>query len=394
MTGATDRPGLLLYCQHSVGLGHLVRSAALAGALAATFDVVLATGGTVPDGFVPPAGVELLRLAPVGSVDERGAVLDSLDPGRTLEEAFAARRAALLGLLERRAPAAVVVEQFPFGRRKFAGELGVLLEAARRRRPAPVVVCSVRDLLVRRPHGQAARDGRTAEVLRASFDAVVVHADPRVARLADTFPGADALPVPVHHLGYVVPGGPCPPRRRPSEPVVVVSAGGGRTGGPLLRCAAAAHLRHLGRLGVTTRLVTGPFLPGEVTGALAAAAAGSPSLHVERFVPDLCALLAGASVSVSQCGYNSALDVLRSRVPAVVVPFAGDDEQPERARRLARLGAVHPLSQDDLRPSSLADAVLRLLESTPSPPEIDLDGAAATARLVGELVAGRSAPVG
>ncbi|MDA8034654.1 MAG: glycosyltransferase [Actinomycetota bacterium] len=394
MTAAAARPGVLLYCQHSVGLGHLVRSAALAGALAGSFDVVLATGGALPGGFVPPAGVELLPLAPIGSADERGSVLESLDPGRTLEEALDARRAALLGVLERRSPAAVVVEQFPFGRRKFAGELLPLLEAARRRRPAPAVVCSVRDLLVRRAHGQAARDERTTQVLEAYFDAVVVHADPRVARLADTFPGAGALSIPVHHLGYVVPGGPCPRWRRPSEPVVVVSAGGGRSGGPLLRCAAAAHLDHLDRLGVTTRLVTGPFLPEAAGAALRAAAGRSPSLQVERFVPDLCTVLAGASVSVGQCGYNSALDVLRCGVPAVVVPFSGDDEQPERARRLARLGVVQVLSPDELAPEPLAGAVLRLLEATPSPAAIDLDGAAATARLVGQLVAGRRAPVG
>ena len=34
-----SRPGLLLYCQHSVGLGHLARSLALAESLAGSFAV-------------------------------------------------------------------------------------------------------------------------------------------------------------------------------------------------------------------------------------------------------------------------------------------------------------------------------------------------------------------
>ncbi len=33
------RPTLLMWCQHSVGIGHLVRSLTLAGALATRYDV-------------------------------------------------------------------------------------------------------------------------------------------------------------------------------------------------------------------------------------------------------------------------------------------------------------------------------------------------------------------
>lgn len=392
MSDARGRPGLLLYCQHSVGLGHLVRSAALAAALAETFEVVLAAGGPVPEGFAAPAGVELVRLPPVGSSDERASVLESLAPGLDLEEAFAARRSILLGLLERLQPAVVVVEQFPFGRAKFATELVPLLAAARQRRPRPAVLCSVRDLLMRRDRGQERRDERTTEVLATYFDAVVVHADPRVARLEHTFPPATRLPIAVYHLGYVVPGGSPPSWRRPARPVVVVSAGGGRSGGPLLTAAAEAHRRHLAPLGVTTRLVTGPFLPEATAGSLRVQAERCPSLHVERFVPDLCAVMASASASVSQCGYNSALDVLRSGVPALVVPFGGDDEQPERARRLARLGAVRVLPEDGLDPDVLAREIRLLLESEPAAPVVDLDGARAAARLAAAL-AGRSPAV-
>ena len=50
-----------------------------------------------------------------------------------------------------------------------------------------------------------------------------------------------------------------------------------------------------------------------------------------------------ASVSVSQCGYNTALDVLVAQVPAIMVPYAppGENEQRRRADTLLRLGAIH-----------------------------------------------------
>ena len=45
------RPALLIYCQHSMGLGHLVRSWAIADALSATFRVVFVSGGEPPAGM-------------------------------------------------------------------------------------------------------------------------------------------------------------------------------------------------------------------------------------------------------------------------------------------------------------------------------------------------------
>jgi predicted glycosyltransferase len=45
------RPPLLFYCQHSVGLGHLIRSLAVARGLAERLEVVFASGGPLPPGL-------------------------------------------------------------------------------------------------------------------------------------------------------------------------------------------------------------------------------------------------------------------------------------------------------------------------------------------------------
>jgi predicted glycosyltransferase len=97
---------------------------------------------------------------------------------------------------------------------------------------------------------------------------------------------------------------------------------------------------------------------------------------------------------VSQCGYNTALDVLRAGVPALVVPFAdgGEDEQTRRAARLARLGAVRVLHPDRLDARTLAAAVVELRRFRPAPVGLDLDGARRSAALLAELVAHRSSP--
>jgi predicted glycosyltransferase len=175
---------------------------------------------------------------------------------------------------------------------------------------------------------------------------------------------------------------------------VLVSTGGGAYGGALVRAAIAAHDAALAEAGVDVRIVAGPFLPDDEWRALRAAARARPGLDAVRSVPDLRAELRTASASVSQCGYNTALDVLSTGIPALVVPFAegGEDEQTRRAERLERLGAVRVLEAARADGPALGAAVLDLLRFRPAPLALDLDGARASALTIANLLTRRSAP--
>jgi predicted glycosyltransferase len=113
----------------------------------------------------------------------------------------------------------------------------------------------------------------------------------------------------------------------------------------------------------------------------------SSSLDVVRHVDDLCAEMRRSAVSVSQCGYNTAMDILRSGTPAIVVPFseAQEDEQERRARRLAELGALRVVAPEELDGTRLARELAQLADFRPPPVELDLTGEQTTARLVAEL---------
>jgi predicted glycosyltransferase len=108
-------------------------------------------------------------------------------------------------------------------------------------------------------------------------------------------------------------------------------------------------------------------------------------------VPDLGVELRSARASISQCGYNTAIEILSARVPALVVPFATpeEDEQTVRARRLAALGAVRMLDPDRLDAHDLVAEVRRLLDFRPRWPRLDLDGTRGTTRILGRLLAER-----
>jgi predicted glycosyltransferase len=383
------RPPLLFWCQHSVGLGHLVRSFSLAAALAERFRVVLLCGGRVPSSLRPPPEIELVALPPLG-VGAEGAFM-SHDARLTVEDARPVRRRVMLRTLRSLRPEAVVIELFPFGRAKFARGLLPLLEEARARAPRPpFVVCSLRDILVGRRDDQTAHDDRACQIANSYLDAVFVHSDPRFARLEDSFAPRSRLRVPVHYTGFVQPGsGPRPLRR---EPRVVVSAGGGRVGEALLTAAARAYGSLASQTGLRMTMVAGPFLGESAWGRVRTAARGGPRIDLLRTVPDLGTELRSARASISQCGYNTAIEILAARVPALVVPFATpeEDEQTVRARRLAELGAVRMLDPALLDPHVLAAEVRRLLDFRPRSLGLDLDGAGGTTRILSELVAERA----
>ena len=233
------RPRLLFYC-HSVGLGHLVRSVHLAEGLARDFDVTLLNGGPWPVDLPEPSAIDIVHLPALG-LDEDYTLI-SRDERFTVDEAVGLRRSMIQRCFRDTAPDVVLIELFPFGRKKFRGADAAPRGRARRR-PAPFVACSLRDILVgsRRDQGH---DDRASRVANEYFDAVLVHADARFATLEETFHPNVPLRVPVHYTGFVR----APVRRdgeRPRERRVLVSAGGGLVGAPLFRAAVDAHPRLL-----------------------------------------------------------------------------------------------------------------------------------------------------
>jgi hypothetical protein len=138
----TPRPTLLFYCQHSLGIGHLTRSFALATALKAYFHVVFLNGGRLPPGLPVPGGIEIIDLPALGMDD--GHTVVSRDAKHDVAQAQVARRAMIEAAVRVHQPAVVLVELFPFGRKKFAAEILAMIRAARRQ-PVPArVACSLR----------------------------------------------------------------------------------------------------------------------------------------------------------------------------------------------------------------------------------------------------------
>lgn len=374
---------VFFYVQHLLGIGHLARASRLAEAMAdAGFAVTLVTGGAPVAGF-PAPGIDHVQLPAVLAGTGGFSALDDLD-GRPVDADFEARRRALLLAAYHAArPDIVVIEAFPFGRRQMRFELLPLIDAIEATAPRPLLFSSVRDIL--QENRKPGRDRETADLVMAHFDGILVHGDPLFVRLEETFPFATELEDRLCYTGLVAPPMPKPATDRYE---LVISAGGGAVGAALIGAALDARML-MGDQGRWC-VITGPNLPEADFRRFAARAGGSVSLF--RFRPDFPSLLLDAQLSISQAGYNTVCDLLRARCPALLVPFAagGETEQSLRAEKLAALGLAKLLREDALNGAAMAEAILaaralRLPETLP----FSLDGAAATAKLLAQRLAGR-----
>ncbi|MFO0989149.1 MAG: glycosyltransferase [Alphaproteobacteria bacterium] len=375
---------VFIWVQHLLGIGHLMRMAHIARHLAAKgWQVDLASGGLPVEGLDVGAA-RFHQLAPLKAADAAFSGLVDAE-GNPPDEAFlTARREQLLRHFVLADPEVLVVEHYPFGRRQLRFELDYLLGAAQHISSRPMIVGSVRDILVeRKPERE-----EEAVAAVARFDAVLVHGDPALVPLEASFGAAGRIRAKLVYTGYV--GGTAPLKTPPpgeGDNEIVVSAGGGAVGGKIGDAAidAAASVPHVRRWRILVGANAGPRLLRKLR-------ARAPSwVVVEPARPDFRGLLARCAVSVSQAGYNTVVDVLAAGARAVLVPFAAgrETEQTQRADCLARKGLARMLPESALTPDRLAAFVAEAM-ALPRPwGKVKINGETETERFLAAALARR-----
>ncbi|MDA0368802.1 MAG: glycosyltransferase [Proteobacteria bacterium] len=380
---------VLFYVQHLLGIGHLKRAATIARALAAQdLGVTIVSGGHDIPGL-NLGDAHLVQLPSTRATDLYFKELVDADD-RPIDVDWKQRRADALFDAYRAADAHVLMfELFPFGRRQMRFEIEPVLQDAITSSRRPVIVSSVRDILVAqaKPERNDEMLGRVARY----FDHVLIHGDQRLIPFDRTFPLADRIQDKLHYTGYVVDRtGRGAINTGQGRDEVIVSAGGGAVGADLLKVAIAA--RPLTALAAHTwRILVGVTVDQPTFDGIAALA--GPGIIVERARADFTALVTNSALSISQGGYNTVMEVLEAGTRAVIVPYAGgaETEQTLRAHELARRTPIQVVAENALAAQTLAHAVdAAWRREPPANAMIDTNGAEVSAALIAGWA--RSAP--
>ena len=374
---------ILIYCQHVLGVGHFFRTLEIARAMK-DFDVILVTGG---DEVSAPLPNHVRKVALPGlMMDPAFSTLHCVDPLQDLEEVKLERKNMLLDLVKTEKPDIFLVELYPFGRRAFEFELIPVLSLIRARQGINCkVVCSLRDILVEKKN-PVKYATRVIEALHAWFDAVLVHSDPRLIKLDATFPAISKIKIPLVYTGFVTPV-PNPEKviqikqdygLNPGRRLITASVGGGNVGAPLLKAVVHACREVLSGKNLLLKAYTGPYMDQKDMDHLKSFE--NDRIMIEAFTPDFISLLGASDLSVSMAGYNTCMNIVAAKVPALVWPFDQNREQWERAVKLAEFAPITLLRDQDLEPLTLAQKMEAALDRpTGRPaPKLNMDGAVNT----------------
>jgi len=343
---------VLIVVTHLLGSGHLRRAINLSHEFVASGHSVTLVSGGVPVKTFDTQGLSFVQLSPLCSDGTNFTRLLNADGSVADESTIQARENKLIELIQNLQPDILITELFPFGRRVLQREFLGLLEAAQTLPTVPVILSSVRDILASPSSEKKAR--KTEELIANYYDGVVVHSNSATTPLNASWPVTDLIQKKLFYTGYVAQSVSDYKAEQNTEEVIV-SAGGGSVGRHIYETAIEAS-----RLLPDRRwrlLIGGSDSQIEVT-RLKTLATGSATV-IEPNRPDFRELLSGALCSVSMCGYNTAIDLLLTGTPGVLVPFdaGGEQEQTLRARSLSKRSAYTLLLADDMTPESLCSAV-------------------------------------
>ena len=293
-------------------------------------------------------------------------------------------------------PDIFVVELYPFGRSVFGVELEPLLQHIRDDKFGNVkVACSLRDILVEKKD-PAAYENRVLEKLHRFFDVLLIHSDPELQRLDETFGRAADIQIPLNYTGFITqqadPAAGLKLRQElkvvPGEKLLVASAGGGRSGFKLLNAVLDAFDLVSQDICARLELFCGPFMDQQEFETLAARSA--PGRRIRRYTKRFVDYLSAADLSVSLAGYNTCMNLLVTKVPALVFPYSRQQEQPMRAEKIKDFLPMAVLDEADMQPERLSRHMKQMLDHdrTTDQVPINLDGARNAARFLDQLIPG------
>ncbi len=388
---------ILVYVQHLLGTGHLHRTALITRALADSgFGVTVVSGGVAESIDFGTAAV--IQLPAIKTDSAFTDLFDECDNPIT-DDFKRSRTDLLLQVLNDVMPDLVLIETYPFGRRQMRFELLPLLQAIKqpaikqKKSAQPIVACSIRDVI--QPKSGQKRIQEILDLLERYFDYIFVHGDKSFIEFDRTFPAAGSFKDKLVYTGYVtkplsgaINTGTI--NKAGNIKSILVSAGGGAVGQKLYQTVTSASKLAPGQR-YDWHILVGNNL-SEVD-FREIQARQSDNLKIERNRNDFIDLLCQCSVSVSQGGYNTMMDILVTHTPAVIIPFEGHSEQaPEqeqliRARVFEKNNMAKLLREKNLTASALLTTIADCENSDNPPlppikPQIDINGASWMAAFV------------
>jgi predicted glycosyltransferase len=190
--------------------------------------------------------------------------------------------------------------------------------------------------------------------------------------------------IPVYYTGYVTDEKYQTKIDRTAFNEIVLSAGGGKIASPFITKVVCSFKEFGFGEGISLKVVAGPIFPKDDWIELQELVKNEPGIVLLRSVESLTNVWKNAKLSISLGGYNTLMEVICSRIPALIIPYCNESnsEQEVRAIRLEEEGLAVTIDFKSLSEEELALAVEKALEFAPINKDLNLNGAENTRLII------------
>jgi predicted glycosyltransferase len=373
---------VFFYCQHSMGIGHLVRSFALVNSLKKSFQVTLVSGGDFPQGMIVPKGINFIQLPPIG-IDANNN-LTAIGTSDSAYNVMKIRQRKIISSYDEILPDIFISEYFPFGKILFMGELLPILKRIKSSDKPVDVVCSLRDILEPKSLAKKIEQDFSTKIINEYYSRILVHGDADFITLDETCPQLSKMNVLVSYTGYVSGEKYTPKINRENFKEIVLSAGGGKVAPPFISKMVRSFINFGFGEGVILRVVAGPIYPIDAWKTLQESVKNETDIILNQSVENLSEVWKHARLSISPGGYNTLMEVICSRISALIIPYCNESnsEQEIRSNKLQKEGLVETINYINASEEELALAVKKALNFIPADKELNLNGAENTRKIL------------
>ncbi len=372
---------ILLYSHNSKGLGHVIRTTALADRIRCQIgeaSVLIVSGSSNPNlSALIPEGVDYVKIPSLGVIEENNRVITTseklLESPRTVR---GLRRAVLTPLTLEFAPQVMIVDFFPQGK---DDELSRAIPALKAKSPHTQIILGLRGI-IDTPAWVKDKllNTRNLNFIRRYYDTIYAYTDPDIFRLEAAYDLPAWFNTRLRYTGYVLRRSQSAHQSRQmlrdklgvaDEKLVYISIGGGKNSAVIVDMCLQAKRILDRKLNTHFLIVAGPYIDDEEFGKLSTSSSEIGNISLLKFSDSTVEFMQACDLFIGAAGYNTLAEMLLTRCRALIIPrIEAQAEQVLHAAQLQSAGYCETMSQDALSPANIAQKIDYMLSEF-RPPE-------------------------
>lgn len=269
----------------------------------------------------------------------------------------------------------IIIEQIPFSKLSWFDEVLALIEP----NPKALVVCSHKGTMRATGENRLDEEKHTLALLEKYFDTVLVHSDPKLITLDDSFSYTKQIADRVHYTGFISKHGNQYDEPEQREKNIVVTTGAGDKGLKLLK-AIASIIHHFPEY--RFMIIAGPMMSNQTKSQLQSLQEKHANMIVIDFVADFEKLLLRSSLLISLAGFTL-ISAYATRIPTISFPASNSENQQVVAEKFAEIPSIKFVTESDLNPKTFQEIINdTLLSPPPSTYSLNIDGVTQTVQFI------------